>query len=555
MPTLAPPSVSVQLTSCQQAALEKLEREGNIFLTGAAGTGKSFLLDQYLKGKSSMMFPVVASTGAAAVIIGGRTFHSFFGLGIMEGGPEAALARAMRNRKLHHRLNAASCVIIDEISMLSGATLACAEMIAARVRGSHEPWGGLRIIAVGDFAQLPPVTMGGQEKDWAFRHSVWNDSAFHPALLSTVMRTKDTDFLNILNFVRGGIVNDQVRDFLNSRMVPSSQISEGTRLYPHRATAETYNLRRLESLPGQSHSFPTQYTGDDRYLDTAKRAIPVPEILHVKKGALVMMRKNDFSPERLYVNGSLGHIRDISDESLTIALFTGETIDVGIEQFSYLDGDGHELLTAHNFPITLAWATTIHKAQGASLDRMTVDLSSLWEPGQAYVALSRVRSAEGLSIERWSPGGIRAEPLVTALYDSLSVESATYVPRPLFEAKILSFQSEKSAKSRGTAKGTKEDRATLIREHLEKQSPLETIVAAASVKTERVILYIERLLEEGTALSLHYLIADIPEARRIRELFEELGMERLKPVSDALDGAIPFTTLRLVRCAMAAEGT
>src|SRR3989338_258151 len=166
------------LTSCQTKGLDVLERQGNVFLTGAAGTGKSFLLQRYLAGKPSENFPVVASTGAAAVLVGGRTFHSFFGLGILEGGPQAAVVRALQSRKLVHRLNTACSVVIDEISMLSVTTLQAAEAVARGARGNHEPWGGLRIIAVGDFAQLPPVTPGTRTKDWAFAHPVWQESDF-----------------------------------------------------------------------------------------------------------------------------------------------------------------------------------------------------------------------------------------------------------------------------------------------------------------------------------------------------------------------------------------
>lgn len=414
---------NLRLTTCQEHALELLRRHDNIFLTGAAGTGKSFLLDRYLQGKSQEDVPVVASTGAAAVIIGGRTFHSFFGLGILEGGLTATIARAMRSKKLLRRLQRASCVVIDEVSMLSGATLRAAESIARAARRSESPWGGLRIIAVGDFAQLPPIVTDGGPKDWAFLHSVWRESNFQPALLSTVMRTQDVSFLEILNFVREGIVNRRVSAFLDERTDSIDDEREGTRLYPHRAQAEQYNLRRLRELPGKEHEFVTEYVGDDKYLDSAKRVIPIPDRLILKEGAFVMMRKNDLSGEMRWVNGSLGHVRDISDECIVLRMLSGETLEVVPHKFTSLDGDGKELIAAWNFPITLAWATTIHKAQGASLDRMIVDLDRLWEPGQAYVALSRVRSGAGLSIERWSPSSIRAEGIVTDFYAALAAQT------------------------------------------------------------------------------------------------------------------------------------
>lgn len=548
----SPMDRSATLTGCQRKALDMLEREGNLFLTGAAGTGKSYLLEQYLRGKANEAFPVVASTGAAAVLIGGRTFHSFFGLGIMEGGLEATIARALKSRKLMQRLQQACCVIIDEISMLSGATLHAAEQISRRVRNVDEPWGGLRIIAVGDFAQLPPVTPGAQLKDWAFMHQVWRDSAFQPALLSTVMRTRDADFLDILNFVRAGTVNDEVRRFLDGHRTDASGEADATRLYPHRAKADEYNLRRLHSIPGNARSFETMYAGDERALETAKRAVPIPDVLLLKAGALVMLRKNDPSEDRVYVNGSLGHVVSIGDDALRILLLSGEEIEVGQEKFSYLDGDGNEVAAAWNFPVTLAWATTIHKAQGASLDRMIVDLASLWEPGQAYVALSRVRSADGLFVERWTPSSIRAEPLVTEFYDSMAMEMETYTPRALY-APVIPEPSAPKKRSEPTSEGVKQKRAEIIRRMLGERAPMEDITAASGVKEDRVLLYIEDFLEQGIPVEMGYLVADIPEASRIREAFEEYGTQRLKPAFEALGEEIPYAKLRLVRCAIMAE--
>lgn len=539
------------LTTCQETALDILERQGNVFLTGAAGTGKSYLLERYLAGKPSEAFPVVASTGAAAVLIGGRTFHGFFGLGILEGGVQAAVARALRNRKLVHRLNAASCVIIDEVSMLSGSVLSAAEEVSRRARNSLEPWGGLRIIVVGDFAQLPPVTPAGETKDWAFAHRVWADSAFQPALLSTVMRTRDAEFLDVLNLVRAGTVDDVVRSFLDAHRLVVREEEEGTRLYAHRAKAEEYNVRRLHGLPGEAQVFRTEYQGKDRVTESALRAFPIPEALLLKEGALVMMRKNDASGARLYVNGSLGHVTRIGDEEITVALLDGEEVAVEKQKFTMLDGDGNEIMGAWNFPLTLAWATTIHKAQGASLDRLIVDLSSLWEPGQAYVALSRVRSAKGLFIERWNPASIRAEPLVTGLYDSLAAEMKGYVPRPLFvPASAAPRPSRGDAEAEG---GVRERRAALIRKLVSDESPFEELVAQSGVKHDRVLLYLEQFLEEGESLRLGYLLEGIPEAGTIREAFEEHGTARLKPVFEALEERVPFTTLRLVRCVLMAQ--
>ncbi len=549
-----PMAGQARLTPCQMKALDVLQREGNVFLTGAAGTGKSFLLDQYLAGKPTDAFPVVASTGAAAVIVGGRTFHSFFGLGILEGGAEMAVARALRNRRVINRLRRACCVVIDEVSMLAGATLQAAETVARRAREIAAPWGGLRIIAVGDFAQLPPITADQRNKDWAFRHDVWQESDFEPALLSTVMRTQDTAFLEILNFVREGIVNDRVSDFLQQRTMPSSDTADGTRLYPHRAQAEQYNLRRLASLPQKLHEFPTQYIGVEKYLDAARRAVPIPDTLQIKENALIMMRKNDPSGELRYVNGSLGHIRGIGDETLFITLLSGDDIEVGKEKFSSLDGDGNEVMAAWNFPVTLAWATTIHKAQGASLDRLIVDLHQLWEPGQAYVALSRVRSGDGLMVERWHPASIRAEPLVTAFYDGLADRAKKYKPRPLFapSQSVQTIDQDDRASSSTRRAHTSKQRIEMTRVFLGEGKDLAFIADTCDVTPATVLTYIEKLIARGAAPHLGYLIVEFPDIDRIRSLFREHGLERMKPVFDALGGAVSYDDLRLVRLVLAA---
>ncbi len=537
------------LTSCQTRALDVLQRKGNVFLTGAAGTGKSFLLDHYLRGKAAEDFPIVASTGAAAVIVGGRTFHSFFGLGIMEGGPQMAVNKALRSRKVRHRLQRASCVIIDEISMLSGTTLMAAEAVAARSRGSSEPWGGLRIIVVGDFAQLPPVTLGTQQKDWSFLHSVWGQSDFQPALLSTVMRTQDIEFLEILNFIREGVVNDRVHEFLNRRTQATDDTADATRLYPHRAKADQYNWHRLQALEGEQYTIDTRYIGDDAYLQSAKRSLPIPDTLFLKVGALIMMRRNDVSGEGLFVNGSLGHVLEVTEDILRVRLFSGTDIEVEPYKFSSLDGDGREVMAAWNFPVSLAWATTIHKAQGATLDRMIVDLHQLWEPGQAYVALSRVRSGSGLLIERWSPGSIRADALVTSLYDSLADRAKKYVPRPVFQV----TNRPPDVATPGRSASTLPERVEKTRALLQERKDLAFIAEHFGMTVGTVLTYIEKLIGLGTVPSLGYLATELRHAGDIRAMYQERRPQSLREAFDALEGRVSYDDLKLMKVVMMAE--
>lgn len=411
-----------ELNSGQRAALQVLNGSENVFLTGAAGSGKSFLLRTFLQGRD---IPVLASTGAAAILVGGRTFHSFFGLGIMEGGFEKTLARALNDKRLKKRLKKTSAVVIDEISMISGPVLRAAEAIARRLRSSTAPWGGMRIIAVGDFAQLPPVNVFGQMREWAFTDPVWSESGFQPVILTEIMRTLDPEFVEVLNRIRKGRVDERVIKFLDSRCEPKSVKSaetaerrERTRLFPLRADVERHNLERLVSLEGPEHVFATSYEGNEKDIETFRRHAPILEGITLKKGALVMLRQND--AEGRWVNGSLGSIERISDDHLSIRLRAGgRTVEVERAEFTLLNAEGEPVVKARNFPVSLAWAMTIHKAQGTTLDQVQVDLRRSWEPGQAYVALSRARASSGVVIDGWRRESIFADPVVAKFHRDL----------------------------------------------------------------------------------------------------------------------------------------
>ena len=401
----------IQLSPCQIQALEELNSEENVFLTGGAGTGKSFLVRHFLKSRSPKTFPVLASTGAAAVLVGGRTFHSFFGLGIMEGGVEATVIKATRNRRVVLRLQKIEGFILDEVSMISGPTLRAAEEICRRARDNDCPWGGLKVVAVGDFAQLPPIQHFSRgPRPWAFTDAAWRYSRFKKIALRTMMRTQDDEFLQILNQVRCGKVTDDVRGFLNSRLAEEEEEFNAPRLFPRRDATERFNRQKLSEIDSPMREYKTCYTGKPEKVTQLKKMAPISEVLYLKKDCLVMLRQND--PKQRWVNGSLGYVREMEDEFLLIELFNGRVIELERASFSLLDAEGLAVAAAENFPLSLAYATTIHKAQGATFDRLRVDLKSLWEPGQAYVALSRVTTGDGLRIDGWSENSIRVDEMV-----------------------------------------------------------------------------------------------------------------------------------------------
>jgi ATP-dependent DNA helicase PIF1 len=419
-------------TDDQNRALGLLKSSNNIFITGGAGTGKSTVIQDYIKTQAQIETEntaVLASTGTAAILLGGRTFHSFFGLGIMDGGEDQILERALRHRGIVTRLRKTTAVLIDEISMIGSNEWTIAEKIARKARNHSAPWGGLRMIAVGDFTQLPPVVRASAERDyfsqldeppqkpWCFLTQTWKDTAFDAAYLKSVVRSQDEYWNKILNELRWANLTRDARDVLSSRSMSVPLDFRGTRLFARRLQVEKLNQERLQTLSGTAREYSTVYIGNAQKIDDLKRNAPVPEVLFFKEGALVMFRQND--PDYRYVNGTQGVIRALGDEKIKVELLNGKTIDLKKHTFSVLDAEGQPVATATNFPLNLAWACTIHKAQGATLDRVHVDLTGLWEHGQAYVALSRVRSLDDLTLEGFSEKGFKSDPTVQDFYSRL----------------------------------------------------------------------------------------------------------------------------------------
>ncbi|WP_374000774.1 DEAD/DEAH box helicase [Bdellovibrio bacteriovorus] len=406
-------NASIDLSPEQSAALDLLRSGENVFLTGGAGSGKSFLIRQFMRELDPKEMPILASTGAAAVLLGGRTFHSFFGLGIMEGGADATYERASKDKRLMSRLRKVEGVIIDEISMIPGQALMIAEALSQRARESKLPWGGMRVITVGDFAQLPPVTQSGA-CDWCFLNGVWEASGFQTAILSHNQRVSDNLFLDVLSDVRHGQVTERVREFLNDHVQTHDEDDPGTRLFPRKINAEKFNEKKLYEIDEEEVVIESVYTGSERHIQMLKKASPIAEKLILKIGCQVMFLQND--PQRRWVNGTRGMVTDITSDQITVRKDRGREVQVSKSSFALQDAEGMVMAQVEQFPLTLAYATTIHKSQGATLDDLWCDLSQLWEPGQAYVALSRLRSAEGLHLIGWNPRSIIVDPKVLQFY-------------------------------------------------------------------------------------------------------------------------------------------
>lgn len=408
--------LETQLSSEQTTALAYLQSGENIFLSGGAGCGKSFLVREFMRDLDPKNFPLLASTGTAAVLLGGRTFHSFFGLGIMEGGPNATFDRVAQQPKVLARLRRIEGFVLDEVSMIPGAAFRVAEALAQLARDSSLPWGGLRVIAVGDFLQLPPVTLSGK-RDWCFLDPAWVGSGFRHLQLTINHRTEDVSYLRVLDVLRQGKITPEVTEYLNDKLQDHNEDEPGTRLFPLRKQSEDYNFKKLREIPAEEIEIDSIYFGDERFTSVLMKNSPVPIKLNLKVGCQVMFVQND--PARRWVNGTRGEVVDIASDKIVVRKNHGRTVAVDKASFSMMDAEGKVVASVIQFPLILAYSTTIHKSQGATLDEIWCDLGSLWEPGQAYVALSRLRTGSGLHLLRWHPRSIMADHQVLSFYQGL----------------------------------------------------------------------------------------------------------------------------------------
>lgn len=409
----------------QTAALQAVKDGKNIFLTGAGGTGKSYTINAIVAWakEADILVAVTAMTGCAALLLNGRTLHSWAGIGLGCDSPSELALSIEKNTRARSNWVSTSILIIDEISMITPELLEKLDLIARRLRKEPEKaFGGLRLVLSGDFCQLPPV--GSQA--FAFESKIWSSLIDEVHTLTQIERQRDPTFQHILTEARLGALSLESLTILKGRMgLDWSASVDGIRptlIYSRNTDVDKINRANMEALVTESRVFHVETVyksmivkGMDRKATDAElhrldADAPYEPVLELKVGAQVMMIKNQ--PERGLMNGSRGVITGFSPSGLPMVRFreTGACI---IERASWFLP--HQNVGRSQIPLKIAYAITIHKSQGASLDSALIDIgNSIFEYGQAYVALSRVRSLEGLFIHRLQPTAIVCHPKLRA---------------------------------------------------------------------------------------------------------------------------------------------
>lgn len=445
----------------QSQALEILKTGANVFLTGEAGSGKTYVLNQYQEWLDSvgLTVAVTGSTGIAATHLGGRTIHSWSGIGIMDKLDQADLDRLFDRDDLVDRVRGTDVLIIDEVSMISHLQLDAIDQVLRRLRQSPAPFGGMQVIVSGDFFQLPPIGRGSRLIVMA---EVWTKASFAVCYLVEQWRSEgDSTLAELLSAIRASEVEQQHFEWLTERLVtqtdPDSQaevpaitVPEGiTRLYTHNEDVDKLNLEKLKSLPGSTKTFTATHTGNAGLAETMVRNSLIEHKLKLKPDAEVMFIKND--PEGEYVNGTRGQIVSVNGIAPRVRLQSGKVIQVRPLSWTLDKGDSAGELTAvKQVPLRLAWAVTIHKSQGMTLDAAAIDLSRVFTPGQGYVALSRLKSLSGLYLLGISNQALAINPDIVKLDGMLRQQSTDIVSHlESHSGKELESKQKNFVQSRG----------------------------------------------------------------------------------------------------------
>ncbi len=533
----------------QRDALDILKMGRNVFLTGAAGSGKTYVLNEYISylKKAGVEVAITASTGIASTHINGMTIHAWSGLGIKNSLTDYDLESMMEKQYLYKRFEKAKVLVIDEISMLSGTQLTMVEWICRTFKHNDRPFGGLQVILCGDFFQLPPITRSSYDSqgsplgnDFAYNSEVWKTAKFNICYLSEQHRQKDLDYLTVLNQIRANKVTPDTIALLRSRENKEPTVDvPATKLYTHNIDVDTINHEHLETITAISREFAMSSKGKDFLIEGLKRSCLAPERLRLKEGARVMFVKNNY--EVGFVNGTLGVVTGFNTFGEPVVRTSGGKLISVVPMSWSIEEEGKIKAEIKQLPLRLAWAITVHKSQGMSLDAMEVDLSKSFVRGMGYVALSRVRSLGGMKLLGFNALALEVDSDVLEFDEELKeisdgavgeLRDMSLEEREKIQKEFLRSIAPLEKEKKEVKKSAREITQDMLAEAME----LSDIADARGVKQETIVSHIEELLEEGADLDIEYLKKEFAykELETLQDAFNACDTTTLSPVYNYL---------------------
>lgn len=541
----------------QKDALEILKMGKNVFVTGPAGSGKTHLINQYIEHlrKHDIDIGITASTGIAATHMGGVTIHSWAGIGIKSYLSDYDLEAMEEKQYLWKRFENVKVLIIDEVSMLHHFRLDLVDRVVRAMKRNNLPFGGIQVVLCGDFFQLPPVVRQGEpEAKFIYKAEAWREAGFTICYLEENYRQKNDVCLSILNEIRSGRVSLASRKHLQDRHnKKSAGHVEPTRLFTHNIDVDSLNNEELSKLTPDRVEYQMDVRGNPALIETLRKSCLAPEVLQLKAGARVMCVKNNF--EKGYANGTLGVVVTCNKGADPV-IRTGKDKYIAIERASWkIEEDGKVKAEICQYPLRLAWAITVHKSQGMSLDAIEVDLSKSFEPGMGYVALSRVRTLEGLTLLGINETALQVHEDVLLFDEELqefskdAFEKLHNMTKAETETQQKAF-FERIRPLRSEAKLSAHQKTAI---YIENKRSLADTAKEREVTIETVIGHIEKLVEEGSAPDIDYLKSEIPKfqmkkiEKACKEVFEETGEARLNPIKNKTGLSVSYKNVRLGR--------
>jgi len=419
---------SDQSSMTQSEALAILKTGSNVFVTGEPGSGKTHTINDYVAylRVRGIEPAITASTGIAATHIGGMTIHSWSGIGIKTTLGTSDLHAIASSRHIAKRVRRANVLIIDEVSMLPPETLSMIDAICREIKESSEPFGAIQVALVGDFFQLPPIVrppvgddsqilfMEESSARFAYDSPAWGRANLIVCYLTEQHRQDDSEFLALLSAIRRNAFGaDHLRRLTSRTVHPHAAPKAAPKLFSHNVDVDRVNEGVLAHLPGEPRVFIMSSQGQEALASALKKGCLSPETLRLKVGAAVMFTKNN--PKEGFVNGTLGVVEAFDHHHTHPIVRTRSGRRVEVEPMDWaVEENGTIRARITQLPLRLAWAVTVHKSQGMSLDEAVMDFRDVFEFGQGYVALSRVRRLSGLHLLGWNERAFQVHPEVLA---------------------------------------------------------------------------------------------------------------------------------------------
>jgi len=565
----------------QNTALNILKTGNNVFITGSAGTGKTYLLNKftfYLKSRK-IVPTIVAPTGIAASHLRGQTIHSYFSLGIRSEVDDYYIESLLEKKYLQTRFSHLKVLIIDEISMVSPEIFSSIDKILQAFKKNTLPFGGVQTILSGDFFQLPPISRTPSDKRFAWQSPSWKALDLKTCYLEEKFRQDDNVLISILDEIRSGSVSSNSYDVLNARFHKDLDIDfTPTKLYTHNMDVDRINIQELHKINNPAFAFKYKSEGTAKNIEKIFKSSLVLEEINLKKDAVVMFIKNNH--DLGYVNGTTGTIVDFDKETKLPIVKTsdGSLIKVILEEWTMENESANVVAKVLQVPLKLAWAITIHKSQGMTLDSAEIDLSKTFEVGQGYVALSRIKNINGLRLMGLNDKALLVDPLILHIDDRIKAASKKASDeisaiseeklQEIFEAYVLSIdglidtdeiqkqeiilKSEKKLVKRNAS-----PTHIQTKELIESSASVEELAKSRGMSKSTIINHLRILKEEDSELNLEKFLPDASTLSRIQEAlvkikernitddFSEDGKTRLKPIFELLDGKVPYDDIRI----------